>query len=691
MNIKKVVITVMLLLMTMTAGFVSTPTVAYAAEGAPAAPLASGLTWTDQGQMERSVQLNMKGDTLVLPGQAYQAVEKFSDGLSPDVAGFYSNVELFNSGWESNDSWEDAAGTHLVFYHEAGYYLAIDYLKCADDASSTCVNVWLSAHKDGGTFIVGQSEFVQNPGTDTIFGKKTPADNSTGINPSSTYLSWTTYSSTFEAYSYCVHENVECISSDPNWTRTYKYNSITLTNLDPNKIYMWQVKAITDVNTVPKKFVLADGGDAWKFSTSTTNAKITGNAGASGVTLSWMDGYAKSTTSDTSGNYSISVSYNWSGTIVPSKTGYTFSPTSRSYLGVTSNKTFQNFLAINGFTISGNAGVAGAVLSYSISGDTKSVTSNSSGGYVATVPSGWSGNITPRKTGYTFSPVRRAFTNVLSSKIGQNYTATLIHYTISGNAGVAGAKLTYVDGTTKSVLADGSGDYSISVPYNWTGKVTPSKTGVSAFVPAYKSYTKVLANATAQNYRATYLFSVRSIGADDGFVRESTQNSSVGGTKNSTNATFFIGDSPLNQEYRGILSFDTSGIPDTAVIQSAKLILTKQAVVGSANPMSSRGPLQMNLVSPYYGASVALDLEDFNYAGESYAGNVGATPVGNVYTGLFSTSALTTIDPLSTLQMRLSFQTDDDGNNIANYISFYSGDSATVTYQPKLEIMYYIP
>jgi CSLREA domain-containing protein len=73
---------------------------------------------------------------------------------------------------------------------------------------------------------------------------------------------------------------------------------------------------------------------------------------------------------------------------------------------------------------------------------------------------------------------------------------------ISGNAGVAGATLSYTDGITKTVTSDASGNYSFSVSYNWSGTVTPSKAGLT-FTPASRSYTNVVADQTAQDYTAT--------------------------------------------------------------------------------------------------------------------------------------------------------------------------------------------
>jgi len=72
---------------------------------------------------------------------------------------------------------------------------------------------------------------------------------------------------------------------------------------------------------------------------------------------------------------------------------------------------------------------------------------------------------------------------------------------ITGNAGVAGVTLAYTDNGPKSVLADGSGNYTISVPSGWTGTVTPKKIGYQ-FIPVNKSYSNVQSNQASQNYTA---------------------------------------------------------------------------------------------------------------------------------------------------------------------------------------------
>ena len=84
----------------------------------------------------------------------------------------------------------------------------------------------------------------------------------------------------------------------------------------------------------------------------------------------------------------------------------------------------------------------------------------------------------------------------------QNYSTTGVMVTISGNAGVAGVTLSYTDGTPKTVTADDAGLYSFEVSYNWSGMVTPSKTGYG-FMPASRTYTNVTSNQDSQDYTTT--------------------------------------------------------------------------------------------------------------------------------------------------------------------------------------------
>ena len=149
------------------------------------------------------------------------------------------------------------------------------------------------------------------------------------------------------------------------------------------------------------------------------------------------------------------------------------------------------------FTISGNAGTSGATLNYTGG----STSADGSGNYSFGVPSGWSGTVTPSKSGYIFSPINKTYSNIVTNQSGQNYTATAV-YTISGNVEVGGATLSYTDGTPKTTTSESNGNYSFVVPSNWSGTVTPSHPCFS-FNPTNIPYSNVSSDQTSQNYTST--------------------------------------------------------------------------------------------------------------------------------------------------------------------------------------------
>ena len=66
--------------------------------------------------------------------------------------------------------------------------------------------------------------------------------------------------------------------------------------------------------------------------------------GLAGATMAFSNGGVTATT-DLKGVYAHNVSVGWSGTVTPSKTGYTFEPSSRSYSNVTSDQVHQDYTA----------------------------------------------------------------------------------------------------------------------------------------------------------------------------------------------------------------------------------------------------------------------------------------------------------------------------------------------------------
>ena len=390
--------------------------------GAAETPLYAGLHWSNLGSSTQDVRINVNGDSISLSGERYQAVEEFTSGVPQDVLDFYSNSQLAKSGWESYDSFAGSDGVHSVFYHASGVYLSVEYLSCSDVPSSTCIAVWKSEQVDPAAVTPAQTAEASglSSADATTFSKRAPADGTTNLNPASITFSWQAYSPTPDKYAYCVQEGSTCDQSDPDWTSTYN-TSVTLTNLANNKTYYWQVRAVTCVTCTPKRFVYANNGDDWTFTTKASNVTILGNAGIGGAVLSYVNGTAKTVTADSAGSYSFQVPVNWSGTLTPSKAGYMFIPAFASFTNVTATQTIQNFAAIPAYTISGNVRVPGVTLSYT-DVTAKTVTSDANGNYAIVVPAGWSGTVVPSRSGFPFTPPSRAYANLGANQANQNYS-----------------------------------------------------------------------------------------------------------------------------------------------------------------------------------------------------------------------------------------------------------------------------
>jgi hypothetical protein len=132
---------------------------------------------------------------------------------------------------------------------------------------------------------------------------------------------------------------------------------------------------------------------------------------------------------DSNGVYTLVVPAGWSGTATPSYgTAGTFSPQSRRYNKVKSDRLNQNYLwkptpalAISGRVILADVEtpVAGVVVAFAGLG---SATTDTNGLYSFVVPTGWSGTASASFAGGgRFSPATRRYTKVKSAKPQQGY------------------------------------------------------------------------------------------------------------------------------------------------------------------------------------------------------------------------------------------------------------------------------
>ncbi len=192
------------------------------------------------------------------------------------------------------------------------------------------------------------------------------------------------------------------------------------------------------------------------------------------------------------------------------------------------------------------------------------------------------------------------------------------------------------------------------------------------------------------HYKFTATFN--STSSQDGWILESTETSGVGGSLNATASTLQLGDDRLNRQYRAILSFNTSSLPDKAIIKSAVLKIKRSGSITGSNPFNILGSLYVDIRKGYFGTSSSLQLADFNAtASASKVGTFGKTPVSGRYSATLNSSGCSKINKASLTQLRLYFSKDDNNDDGSDYMKFFSGNYATTTSRPQLIITYLLP
>lgn len=213
-----------------------------------------------------------------------------------------------------------------------------------------------------------------------------------------------------------------------------------------------------------------------------------------------------------------------------------------------------------------------------------------------------------------------------------------------------------------------------------------SKKATNEFVPLLNIfYNRWKANNIPQS-RAFY-----SDATQDGWILESGASSGLGGSLNSSASNFRLGDDAANKQYRAILNFNTSSLPDNAVITKVTLKIKKQGVVGT-NPFAALGALRVDMRKPFFGAAVGLETGDFQAAaGKSAVATFGVTPIGAWYSAALNDAGKAYVNMVGITQFRLRFATNNNGNNVSDFMNFVSGNSITATDRPTLVIQYYVP
>ena len=206
-----------------------------------------------------------------------------------------------------------------------------------------------------------------------------------------------------------------------------------------------------------------------------------------------------------------------------------------------------------------------------------------------------------------------------------------------------------------------------------TPTVTPTRTPTRTRTPAPPVTTRFL-----------------SAGSQDGWILESGMSSGSGGSLNSIGTTFSLGDNALNRQYRAILSFNTSSLPDNAILQSAVLKIKQSGSPIGTNPFSIFGSLRVDIKKGSFAGNSALQITDFNAAASANAiGSFDVNPVNGWYSTTLDLGGLSYISKTGLTQVRLYFSTPTNANNVADVMKFLSGNSSSGL--PQLTVVYKLP
>jgi hypothetical protein len=198
--------------------------------------------------------------------------------------------------------------------------------------------------------------------------------------------------------------------------------------------------------------------------------------------------------------------------------------------------------------------------------------------------------------------------------------------------------------------------------------------------------------ASATPVAAPLVATFTSVAAHDGWVLESGENTNVGGSLNSTATTtsaLRVGDNNQDRQYKSVVSFDTSSLPDGATILSATLRLRRGTLSGT-NPFTTHGTCRVDVQSGGLSGSTTLQTGDFQASATvvQAASLSNATSNGSWSEGSLSAAGLAALDKTGTTQFRVYFALDDNDDNGNDYLGYYSGENTTAANRPQLVVTY---
>jgi hypothetical protein len=263
------------------------------------------------------------------------------------------------------------------------------------------------------------------------------------------------------------------------------------------------------------------------------------------------------------------------------------------------------------------------------------------------------------------------------------------------NTPTSTATATITETATPTITKTSTPTATVTITETATPTITKSPTATRTYTATSTSTATATSTKTSTPTitptptEVVFTLTLKSILIEDGWILESTETSGTGGTMDNTATTLRLGDEVDDKQYRSILSFNTTLLPDTAVIQSAALKIKQNGLPVGTDPFTILGSVWADIRTGTFGAG-ALELTDFNAtASAPAAGAFNSTPISGVYTMTMNATARNAINKLGPTQIRLRFGVDDNNDAAADYMKFLSGDFTSG--QPELVITYTLP
>ncbi|HXU31696.1 MAG TPA: M20/M25/M40 family metallo-hydrolase [Thermoanaerobaculia bacterium] len=183
------------------------------------------------------------------------------------------------------------------------------------------------------------------------------------------------------------------------------------------------------------------------------------------------------------------------------------------------------------------------------------------------------------------------------------------------------------------------------------------------------------------------------VAAQDGWVLESGENTSVGGSIDATasnTSALRVGDNNQDRQYKSVVSFDTSSIPDGATIVSVTLRLLRGTSSGTS-PFTTHGTCWVDVQGGSgFSGSTTLQTGDFQAAATAVhaASLSNAASNGTWSEGSLNAAGLAAINKTGTTQLRAYFNLDDNDDTANDYLGYYSGNNGTAANRPQLVVTY---